>query len=186
MDFGLITNHAELARIKTDPRLSRELHSYTDFATYYLTMDTYNPPFDNLKVRQAFSHAIDRDAVCATALQGFAIPAYSMLPPGYPAEATVALKPVQRYDPRPGTQTARRSGVSGRQGIPPCGDVGPARRTAGARGRRGDPRHDQAEPRDRPGGCATWRSRSSWTRSTATSFPWASSGSGPISSIPAA
>lgn len=118
VDFGLVTNHAELARIKTDPQLSRELHSYTDFATYYLTMDTYNPPFDNLKVRQAFSHAIDRDAVCATALQGFAIPAYSMLPPGFPAEAAEALKPVQRYDPALGRKLLAEAGYPDGKGFP--------------------------------------------------------------------
>jgi len=99
VDHVGITNHAELARIKTDPALSRELHSYTDFATYYLTMDTYNPPFNNLKIRQAFSHAIDRDAICRSALDGFAIPAYSMLPPGFPAAEPEALKSAQAYDP---------------------------------------------------------------------------------------
>ena len=118
IDFALITNNAELARIKTDPKLNRELHSYTDFATYYLTMDTYNPPFDNLKVRQAFSHAIDRNAVCASALQGFATPAYSMLPPGFPAEATEALKPVQRYDPERGRQLLAEAGYPGGKGFP--------------------------------------------------------------------
>ena len=146
IDFALVTNHAELARIKSDPMLSRELHSYTDFATYYLTMDTYNPPFDNLKVRQAFSHAIDRNAVCNSALQGFATPAYSMLPPGFPAEAHPALRP--RTEP----QAAGRSGLSGRKGIPAGGNVGPARRASGTRSGRGDPSYDQAEPGNRTGG----------------------------------
>jgi oligopeptide transport system substrate-binding protein len=99
VDHVIVTNHAELARIKTDARLREELHAYTDFATYYLTMDTYNAPFDNLKVRQAFSHAIDREAICRSALQGFAIPAYSMLPPGFPAAEPEALKPAQDFDP---------------------------------------------------------------------------------------
>ncbi len=118
IDFALITNNAELARIKTDPKLNGELHSYTDFATYYLTMDTYNPPFNNLKVRQAFSHSIDRNAVCNSALQGFATPAYSMLPPGFPADATEALKPIQRYDPALGRKLLAEAGYPDGKGFP--------------------------------------------------------------------
>ena len=118
VDHVIITNHAELARIKTDPVLRNELHSYTDFATYYLTMDTYNPPFNNLKVRQAFSHAIDREAICRSALDGFAIPAYSMLPPGFPAAAPETLAPVQNYDPQLGRKLLTEAGYPNGKGFP--------------------------------------------------------------------
>jgi ABC-type transport system substrate-binding protein len=37
--------------------------------TYYLFFDTWNAPFDNLQVRQAFSHAIDRDKLVNGPLQ---------------------------------------------------------------------------------------------------------------------
>ena len=43
--------------------------SWPNFMTYYLFFDTWNPPFDNLKVRQAFSHAIDRDKLVNGPLQ---------------------------------------------------------------------------------------------------------------------
>ena len=37
--------------------------SVGDFRTYYIFFDVTQPPFDKLEVRQAFSHAIDRDAI---------------------------------------------------------------------------------------------------------------------------
>ena len=50
--------------IAADPELSRRLHPhYGDFRTDYLFFDTKNPPFNNLKVRQAFSHVIPRDDI---------------------------------------------------------------------------------------------------------------------------
>ncbi|HCQ03755.1 MAG TPA: peptide ABC transporter substrate-binding protein, partial [Candidatus Latescibacteria bacterium] len=52
--------------------------------TYCLTMDTYSPPFDDLRVRQAFSHAIDRAALVKSALREVGVPAYTMLQSGFP------------------------------------------------------------------------------------------------------
>ena len=43
--------------IAGDPQLSKEVHPQLgDFRTDYLFFDYQNPPFNNLKVRQAFSH----------------------------------------------------------------------------------------------------------------------------------
>ncbi|SVE23737.1 uncharacterized protein METZ01_LOCUS476591, partial [marine metagenome] len=59
VDMIMLSGQAALGRVRSDRVLSDELHSMVNFITYYLTMDTYNPPFDDLRVRQAFSHAID-------------------------------------------------------------------------------------------------------------------------------
>ena len=53
--------------------------------TYYLFFDTWNPPFDNVKLRQAISHAIDRDKIVNGPLQYQSQAAYTMNPPGFPA-----------------------------------------------------------------------------------------------------
>jgi len=71
-----------------------------------------------LKVRQAFSHAIDRDALCRSALNNFAIPAYAMLPPGFPAEATEKLRSIQRYDPVRGRRLLAEAGYPDGRGFP--------------------------------------------------------------------
>jgi ABC-type transport system substrate-binding protein len=52
-DYILLTNQAEINRIKTDPTLQAQLNTYADFATLYLTMNTYHPPFNDIRVRQA-------------------------------------------------------------------------------------------------------------------------------------
>ncbi|MBI4552650.1 MAG: peptide ABC transporter substrate-binding protein [Candidatus Latescibacteria bacterium] len=119
VDYADILSQAERGRILSDPVLRTELHSFTDFATYYLTMNTYVGVFTNKKVRQAFSHAIDRDALTRSALQGFAIPAYSMLPPGFPAAASDRLRTFQRYDPALARQCLTEAGYPGGRGFPP-------------------------------------------------------------------
>lgn len=40
VDYILLTNQAEINRIKTDPALQSQLNTYVDFATLYLTMNT--------------------------------------------------------------------------------------------------------------------------------------------------
>ena len=42
------------------------LHWYANFQSAYLALDTMNPPLDNIKLRQALAHAIDRDTLSYT------------------------------------------------------------------------------------------------------------------------
>ena len=63
-----------------------------------LLLNTKRPPFDNVKVRRAVSQAIDRDNVVKVA-QGLAIPAWSMIPPGFPgAVDDPKIKAIQKFD----------------------------------------------------------------------------------------
>jgi ABC-type oligopeptide transport system substrate-binding subunit len=86
--------------VSADAELTKQFHPhYGDFRTDYLFFDNQNPPFNNLKVRQAFSHVIDRDTLIKTIVkptQG--IPAYSFLMPGFPASNSEGLKDIQSYD----------------------------------------------------------------------------------------
>jgi ABC-type transport system substrate-binding protein len=88
---------AELAQVRADSKLKELLHSYNNFQTEYLALDTMNPPLNNVKLRQALSHAIDRDVLSQQVMNGTTVPAYSMLPPAFPAY-NPALKAVQNYD----------------------------------------------------------------------------------------
>jgi oligopeptide transport system substrate-binding protein len=55
------------------------------FANFYLGFDVSRPPFDDLRVRRAFAHAIDREALAEVSLRGYYAPASdSMVPPGLP------------------------------------------------------------------------------------------------------
>jgi peptide/nickel transport system substrate-binding protein len=48
-----------------------------------MLINAKKPPFDNLKVRQAVSYALDRPAMIRSVLQGAAIPAGAILPPPF-------------------------------------------------------------------------------------------------------
>jgi ABC-type transport system substrate-binding protein len=98
--------------------MKEQLLVWPNFVTYYLYFDTWNPPFDNTKVRQAFSHAIDRDQLVDGPLQFQAVPAYSMNPPGFPGESVDQLKDVQKFDPELAAQLMEEAGYPGGEGFP--------------------------------------------------------------------
>ena len=107
-----------MAQIMADPDLQAELISWPNFITYYLFFDTWNAPFDNLQVRQAFSHAIDRDKIVNGPLQYQAVSAYSMNPPGFPGENVEGLKDVQAFDPELAKQLLADAGFPNGEGFP--------------------------------------------------------------------
>lgn len=107
-----------MAEIMANPDLRAQLVTWPNFITYYLFFDTWNEPFDNLQVRQAFSHAIDRDKLVNGPLQYQAVAAYSMNPPGFPGENVAALKSVQNYDPELAAQLMAEAGYPNGEGFP--------------------------------------------------------------------
>lgn len=60
-----------------------DFHIDPILGTYYISMNTSVAPFDNAKIRQALSLAIDRDYVANTLMQGTYSPAYSFMGPGW-------------------------------------------------------------------------------------------------------
>lgn len=100
VDYALVPQ-GDLRRLQADPRVSKEVTRYFFPGTFYLVPQVTKPPFDNLKVRQAMSHAIDRKIIAERVSQGFGIPAHAMTPPGIPGYFDdEALKQVQRFDPK--------------------------------------------------------------------------------------
>lgn len=66
-----------------DP-LHSELRLGVDMCTSYISFNTRLAPFDNPLVRQAFSHALDRQKLVDGLFMGNALPAEGPLPPGMP------------------------------------------------------------------------------------------------------
>jgi oligopeptide transport system substrate-binding protein len=66
------------------PRLVKEgkVKTYPFLGTFYASFNVSKPPFDNPKVRQAFSLAINRQAIAEKLLRGGQIPALAFVPPG--------------------------------------------------------------------------------------------------------
>jgi len=91
---------ADLKRLQSDPRTAKEVFRFPYPGTWYLIPQVTKAPFDNLKVRKAVAHAIDRENVVKVS-QGFAIPAHSMIPPGFPgALDDKNTRDLQRFDPK--------------------------------------------------------------------------------------
>jgi oligopeptide transport system substrate-binding protein len=72
----------EIDRVKADPVLSQELRIAPDACTYYYGFTTTKPPFDNVHVRRAFSHAVDREGLVINVTKGGQLPAHSFAPGG--------------------------------------------------------------------------------------------------------
>jgi peptide/nickel transport system substrate-binding protein len=70
-----------LADVQT--KYGDQLKIYTPANTYYFFMNTRQPPFDKLEVRQAVNYAIDRNALVRL-YGGLATPTENVLPPTYP------------------------------------------------------------------------------------------------------
>jgi oligopeptide transport system substrate-binding protein len=88
----------EIDRVKADPVLSEDFYNGPDAATYYYGFTNTKVPFDDVRVRRAFSQAIDRQSLVDNVTKGGQVPATSFAPPGIfgaPAPGTVGLG----YDP---------------------------------------------------------------------------------------
>ncbi|HYB44630.1 MAG TPA: peptide ABC transporter substrate-binding protein [Candidatus Methylomirabilis sp.] len=88
----------DLKRLQSDPRMQKDVFRYPFPGTWYLIPQSTKPPFDNVKVRRAVGNAIDRDNVVKVS-QGLAVPAWSMIPPGFPgATDEPKIKAIQKFD----------------------------------------------------------------------------------------
>ncbi len=66
--------------------LSDQLHrGPPEFDVSYFGMNAEEPPFDDVKVRQALNYAIDRETLASVLLNDIVTPAKGILPPGFPA-----------------------------------------------------------------------------------------------------
>ena len=119
IDFMQNPAPAALTLMQQDEATAKEIYSGVgDFPTWYLFFDVTKAPFDNLKVRQAWSHAIDRDALKSQVLGPNGTPAYSWLAPGFPASQREALQDIQKFDPALGKQLLAEAGYPDGEGFP--------------------------------------------------------------------
>ena len=86
--------------------------------TIYLYFKTQEQPFGDLRVRQAFAHAIDRPTIVNVILKGMMIPAYTMLPLHFPGYVGDKYKDIQRYDPVLARKLLAQAGYPGGRGFP--------------------------------------------------------------------
>ncbi len=97
--------------------MQAEMRTGVDLCTGFVVFDTTQPPFDDVKVRQAFSLAFDRRKYIDVVLSGRALPAIGLYPPGLPGFNT-RLDGLT-YDPKKARQLLSESSYGSAQALPP-------------------------------------------------------------------
>lgn len=103
-----ITNVYSIERF-TDPTepLHNELRTGVSLCTGYVVFDSTQPPFDDVNVRKAFSMAFNRQQYIDIVMNGHALPAHGLYPPGLPG-FNIALQGLP-YDPAQARELLKKS-----------------------------------------------------------------------------
>lgn len=105
---GMVCQPAEFAQA-TKPNGPRSADLYWDIvvATWYFAFFCEKAPFDDIKVRQAFSSAVDLATLSVAALNGIYPPQKRLLPVGFPAGGDQQFQPP--FDPAKAKQLITES-----------------------------------------------------------------------------
>lgn len=80
---GVGINDIERIRDPNEP-LNEEFHESEQLDTFYIGFNLEEPPFDDVRVRQALAMSIDKEAIASSILIDLVTPAKGVLPPGMP------------------------------------------------------------------------------------------------------
>ncbi|HNR95477.1 MAG TPA: peptide ABC transporter substrate-binding protein [Anaerolineae bacterium] len=109
---------ADVERVR-DPAnvLNAELTTVPQLDIQYLGLNVNRPPFDDVKVRRAFSLAIDRAKLTTVVWKDMRAPAEGIVPPGLPGFQRA--QPLLAFDPQRARQLLAESRYGGPSGLPP-------------------------------------------------------------------
>jgi peptide/nickel transport system substrate-binding protein len=85
------------------------LHSFDEMAIYYIVPNVKCKPWDNKKIREAFSYAVDVEAICGGYSKGKIVPAATLTIPGVTGYNENAE--IRKYDPEKSLQILAEAGV---------------------------------------------------------------------------
>lgn len=108
---------AQLVAAEQDAELSKHIHHFDRPSVYYLGMNPLAAPvFADLRVRQAFAMALDKDAIIESALEGKVPRADCIVPPKVPGhDPDVRMYP---FDPVKARALLAEAGFPGGKGFP--------------------------------------------------------------------
>lgn len=114
IDPGVGVDAIDTVRDPSSP-LHSQFHEAPDLSTGYIAFNAKQAPFDDPKVRQAFSESIDKNQLVNVILKNEAVVANGILPPGMPgySKATKGLP----YDPANAKKLLQESKYAGK--LPP-------------------------------------------------------------------
>lgn len=109
---------ADIDRVtdKSNP-LNAELRVTPELEVTYIGLNTKMKPFDDVKVRQAFTMALDRDKLARVTFMGQYVKAEGILPPGMPGYDPKVAGP--KFDLTRARQLLDESSYKGAENLPP-------------------------------------------------------------------
>ncbi len=114
---------AEIKRVRADPKLSKEVVSYSGTGVFYLVPNPNMKPFDVKGVRRAINHAIDRAAIVKNVLQDVGKPAFTFDSPDLPHYVDPAKYPkiveLTKFDPAAAMNELKGTPYEGGKNWPP-------------------------------------------------------------------
>ncbi len=102
--------------IAYDATLGPQLRTVPSLSTDYYGFDASRPPFDDVRVRQAFASAVDWRRIATLAVSDPAGVATSMVPPGIPGRSDTDVLPA--HDPDAARALLAEAGFPGGAGFP--------------------------------------------------------------------
>jgi oligopeptide transport system substrate-binding protein len=114
VDYTAIPDQ-EATWIRYDRTLGPALREEPPLTVEYFGFDTTRPPFNDVRVRQAFAEAVDWRSL-AGVVGGGDEPANSLVPPGVPGRSALDLLP--KYDPAGARALLAAAGYAGGAGFP--------------------------------------------------------------------
>ncbi len=117
-EFDIIPLAAEdLEVVQADPVLSAEANIYPGSCTFAVMFHQLKEPFTDPKVREAFAHALDREAWVADVLRGLGSPTLTWIPPGFPGYDAEENR--WGYDPEAALAAIAESSYGSVENLPP-------------------------------------------------------------------
>ncbi len=107
---------AQIPVVTADPELSANVVQYAVASTYNLGLNLTQEPFQDIKVREAFSLAFDRETYCAVIRNGDCTPTTSWVPLGLPGSIETDL---YGFDPEAAVAALAESSYGGPDALPP-------------------------------------------------------------------
>jgi oligopeptide transport system substrate-binding protein len=111
-----LANYSKL----TDPynALSQDFRTTNGLSVFYVGFNVNKPPFDDLKIRQAFNLALDRERLVKALYRGTTPAAHAIVPPGIPGYDNSKLQGYQ-FDVEQARQLITESSYGSVENLPP-------------------------------------------------------------------